>query len=160
MNLTETEAVVPATHVSEASVRAFPNLRSFQKGVSGNPGGKPKGEDVRALARKNTKRAMERIVELIDDADPRVAIMAAKEVLDRAYGKPKVIEDDEGGNGKNLTINILRYTDVDATTGVSSPAVQIRTITDGSAQNPSRNPKDALEVHSVAPAASRNDFAP
>ena len=114
--------------VSERSVKSFANLKPFQRGVSGNPGGKPKGEDVRYLARKNTRRAMERIVELIDDEDPRVALMAAKEVLDRAYGKPKVIEDDDGGDRKNVTINIVRYADDKPAEQLAAPTVSVRTL--------------------------------
>jgi len=114
--------------VSENSVKSFANLKPFQRGVSGNPGGKPKGEDVRSLARKNTRRAMERIVELIDDEDPRVALMAAKEVLDRAYGKPKMIEDDDGGDRKNVTINIVRYADDKPAEQLAAPTVSVRTL--------------------------------
>ena len=114
--------------VSDGSVRRLANLKPFQRGVSGNPGGKPKGEDVRSLARKNTKRAMERIVELIDDEDPRVALMAAKEVLDRAYGKPKMIADDDGGDRKNVTINIVRYADDKPAEQLAAPTVSVRTL--------------------------------
>lgn len=114
--------------VIEPSEKKYPNLIRFQKGVSGNPGGKPKGEDVRALARKNTKKAMQRIIDLIDDGDPRVAFMAAKEVLDRAYGKPKVVEDD-GSDKKSLTINIVRYEQADQNVTDAQPAV--RTLTFG-----------------------------
>lgn len=99
----------PDTHVSEGSEKRIANLRPFQRGVSGNPGGKPKGEDVRGLARKNTRKAMERIVDLIDSDDPRVALMAAKEVLDRAYGKVQPGKDD--ADNKSVTINIVRYGD-------------------------------------------------
>ena len=116
------------SQVSDGSVRRLANLKPFQRGVSGNPGGKPKGEDVRSLARKNTKRAMERIVELIDDEDPRVALMAAKEVLDRAYGKPKMIEDDDGGDRKNVTINIVRYADDKPAEQLAAPTVSVRTL--------------------------------
>lgn len=116
------------TQLIEPSENKYPNLIRFQKGVSGNPGGKPKGEDVRALARKNTKKAMQRIVDLIDDSDPRVAFMAAKEVLDRAYGKPKVVEDD-GSDKKSLTINIVRYEQADQNVTDAQPAV--RTLTFG-----------------------------
>lgn len=108
------EQKAPATQVSDGSAKRLANLKPFQRGVSGNPGGKPKGEDVRALARKNTKRAFERILSLIDSDDERVAMMAAKEVLDRAYGKPKVAEDDDGAGAKNVTINIVRYTEPNA----------------------------------------------
>ncbi len=126
------EIIPPTTSQGRGtSERSLANLRPFQRGTSGNPGGKPKGEDVRALARKNTKRAMERIVELIEDADPRVALMAAKEVLDRAYGKPKVAEDsdDDPNSRKNVTINIVRYADRDQPTEpVATETVSVRTL--------------------------------
>ena len=74
------------------------------------------------------KQAKLRIVELIDDEDPRVALMAAKEVLDRAYGKPKMIEDDDGGDRKNVTINIVRYADDKPAEQLAAPTVSVRTL--------------------------------
>jgi len=61
----------------------------FQKGKSGNPGGRPqvKGE-VRKLAQSKAPRAFKRLVELMESKDQRVAIAASNAVLDRAYGKP------------------------------------------------------------------------
>lgn len=109
------------------------NLRPFQKGVSGNPGGKPKKhEDVKALARQHSVKAFNRIVELIGSDDERVAIMAAKEVLDRAYGKAKPMDTEDDKNSKNVTINILRYTDANAGNHAAAPvdatAVSVRTL--------------------------------
>ena len=84
--------------------------RPFRRGHSGNPGGRPKDENqVRNLARQHSRRALERLIELIDSEDPRVALAAAKEVLDRAYGKPKQ-EDDRDHDG-GLTIRIVRFGD-------------------------------------------------
>jgi hypothetical protein len=61
----------------------------FQKGRSGNPGGRPKVTGhVRELAQAKSAQAFEKVVSLIDDEDPRVALAAAQEVLNRAYGKP------------------------------------------------------------------------
>lgn len=115
---------------SDRSKVGYANLKPFQKGISGNPGGRPKAEkDVKAFALKNTKRAMERIVELIEDEDPRVALMAAKEVLDRAYGKPKVADDDDANDKKHVTINIIRHADRDQPTEpVGTQAVSVRTL--------------------------------
>ena len=61
----------------------------FQKGVSGNPGGRPQvAPEVRDLAKSAAPAAFARIIELMHDVDPRVALAASNAVLDRAYGKP------------------------------------------------------------------------
>jgi len=61
---------------------------TFKKGESGNPGGRPKeSKDIRDLARKNAPHAFKRILELIDSKNERVAFSAAKEIIERAYGR-------------------------------------------------------------------------
>ena len=65
----------------------------FQKGVSGNPGGRPRiAPEVCELVRSNAPRAFERLVELMESKDERVAMVASNAVLDRAYGKPSAEE--------------------------------------------------------------------
>lgn len=62
---------------------------AFQKGQSGNPGGRPKEcAEVKALAREYGPEAIEKLVELLRGEDARVAKAAADSLLDRAYGKP------------------------------------------------------------------------
>ncbi len=58
-------------------------------GFSGNPIGRPKivGE-IRELAAAKAPRAFERVCELVESADPRIALAAAQEILNRAYGRP------------------------------------------------------------------------
>jgi hypothetical protein len=76
-----------------ATQRGNPN---WQKGQSGNPAGRPKiAWQVKVHARENSKAAMEKIVALMEDPDPRVALAAAIHVLDRAYGKPEQKADVE-----------------------------------------------------------------
>lgn len=124
---------VDATQRSKRSVGNVANLKHFQKGVSGNPGGKSKVlVEIQTLARSKSKRAFERIVELVEDPDSRVALMAAKEVLDRAYGKAKPMEDDSADK-RNVTINIVRYTaEPDAGNHIAAqleaPTVSVRTL--------------------------------
>jgi ABC-type metal ion transport system substrate-binding protein len=83
--------------------------------------------DVRALAQKASPRAFQRIVELIECEDERVALMAAKEVLDRAYGKPLPAKDET--DNKSLTINIIKFTDGNQPPAqLESTAISIRTL--------------------------------
>lgn len=64
----------------------------FKPGVSGNPGGRPKG--VAAKAREHTGRAIEVLVEALEDKDARMRLQAAKELLDRGYGRPLTMTAD------------------------------------------------------------------
>lgn len=71
------------------SNRSISSGGKFAKGKSGNPGGRPAiTSEVRELARHSAPKAFERIVKLMDDKNPRIALAAANTVLDRAYGKP------------------------------------------------------------------------
>lgn len=58
-------------------------------GSTANPSGRPRivGE-VQSLARGHAPAAFARVVTLVENADPRVALAAAQEVLNRAWGKP------------------------------------------------------------------------
>lgn len=61
----------------------------FVPGVSGNPGGRPKDEHrIAELARSHGPAALERLVQLKDSKDERVALSACVALLDRGYGKP------------------------------------------------------------------------
>jgi hypothetical protein len=61
----------------------------FLPGSSGNPSGRPKVvAEIRELARIHAPAVLAKVVALIDHADARVAFAAAKEILDRVYGRP------------------------------------------------------------------------
>jgi hypothetical protein len=64
--------------------------RPFAKGRSGNPGGRPKRvKELVALARAETLPTFKKIVWLRDNADDqRVQLAAARELFDRAWGRP------------------------------------------------------------------------
>ena len=61
----------------------------FEKGKSGNPGGRPKEvAEVRELAKKHGSAAIERLVELMASDNERTAVAACEAVLNRGYGRP------------------------------------------------------------------------
>jgi hypothetical protein len=65
--------------------------RPFLKGVSGNPGGRPKVlSDVQELARKKSPEAIIILASIMHDekAPPAARVSAANALLDRGYGKP------------------------------------------------------------------------
>ncbi len=76
----------------------------YRKGVSGNPAGKPKALiNLREEAAKHGLEAIARLVDAMRSDDDRVAVVAAKELLDRGFGKPSQNHDlglPDGAGGK------------------------------------------------------------
>lgn len=82
----------------------------FAKGQSGNPGGRPKGvEAIRKLAQKNGRKALLRLVALMEHENGRIACMAAQAVLDRACGRPAQAVTGEDGEGPVRTLVEVRW---------------------------------------------------
>lgn len=74
----------------------------FVKGVSGNPGGRPKAiENVRDLARQHTEQALEALVAVVKSpkASDSAKVQAATALLDRAWGKPHQYTENMNMNG-------------------------------------------------------------
>src|SRR5262249_57144551 len=66
--------------------------RPFQKGQSGNPGGRPKEiAEVKELARQHTPAAIEVLASIMHNtkASDAARVSAASALLDRGYGKPQ-----------------------------------------------------------------------
>jgi hypothetical protein len=64
----------------------------FEKGRSGNPGGRRKGDgEIRELARRHTATALATLAEICANGENESArVAAANALLDRGWGKPAV----------------------------------------------------------------------
>lgn len=81
-------ALTGAEAESSAPVRV--TGRPFPKGVSGNPGGRPKViEGVKRDLEGGAPGAAARLVALIGHKDAKIALAACTAVLDRVIGKPR-----------------------------------------------------------------------
>src|ERR1700757_5309317 len=69
-------------------------LGHWLPGTTGNAGGRPKPpEGMRPRLAELSPQAVERLGELLDSADERVRLEAAKTILDRHLGKPAIQAD-------------------------------------------------------------------
>lgn len=75
---------------SETTANAKPiRGHPWPKGVSGNPGGRPKTESkMRELARSYAENALCTLVDIMQNGSERARVVAAIAILDRGYGRP------------------------------------------------------------------------
>lgn len=82
----------------------------FKKGQSGNPGGRPKEvNEVKDLARKHTKEAIDRLAFWMRSDNPKASVSASGQLIERGWGKAP--QEITGADGGALVVEIVRYSD-------------------------------------------------
>lgn len=68
--------------------------------------------DIREAAGKHGPKALQALVKLLDAPDPKIRAVAAREILDRAYGRPMTPTELTGKDGGPIAVDDI--SDVDA----------------------------------------------
>ncbi len=59
--------------------------------------------NIAALARAHGPKAIEKVAKLLEHADPRIVLDAARSLLDRGYGKPTQTIERSGNEPDKMT---------------------------------------------------------
>jgi hypothetical protein len=104
------ENISPICLTSEQGKNRLPRTPNgrFEKGRSGNPGGRPKTlEAFKVLAQNYTEEAVNILVELMRTGRPNEKLVAAKEILDRGWGRPVAPNPEQEGGITHVTVKIM-----------------------------------------------------
>jgi len=81
----------------------------FEKGKSGNPGGRPKdNERVKLLCQALTEEAIGTLALWMREGEGKVAVSAATAILDRGWGKPTQAISGPDGGPIDINLNEVR----------------------------------------------------
>jgi len=91
--------------------KGLPRGRPFQKGQTGNAGGRPKlPEDVkhvRELARQYTAEAVQALYEVTVNGSGSARVSAANSILERGWGKPEQPVTGPDGGDIQHTVRVI-----------------------------------------------------
>jgi hypothetical protein len=83
----------------------------FVKGQSGNPSGRSRQSrkqqaDIGQQCRKHTRTIVQRLVRVIKEGTDQSAVPAARELLDRGYGRPLQSAEISGPGGGGIVLSV------------------------------------------------------
>jgi hypothetical protein len=82
----------------------------WPRGQSGNPSGYGTIAEYHrtvALARQHSTQAIQTLIDHMDHEDPRIALVAAQAVLERAWGKPREVDLNEVRERMTIDLSAL-----------------------------------------------------